>query len=631
MTTDQLRKQIAHANQAYRVGEAIMSDTEYDNLLQQLAEQTQGQDELIDKIGFDIAQDDSRKETLPVPMYSMNKVKTMEELEKWAELKGISPQTEVVITPKFDGLSLCVNEKTGDAWTRGNGLQGQRANEHYKTLMSNKKNIAKQHVEGYTLGEVIMKKNTFAELWASQFKNSRNMGAGALNRKEADPMLTDFDFMRYAIEPFDAKTNDKIDQIDHLNQYFNDPKVESHCCQLGEITTELLQKLFADFGKNYELDGLIVEVNKAIMRDDLGRETNKNPAYARAWKGFLASERSTTIKNIVYQISKFGLMKPVAQIEPVELDGVTVSNVTLINARFIKDSQIGIGSKVLVIRSGQVIPKIIAVIEPAEPTLPTHCPSCGTVLVWNANQIELLCPNIQHCDGQKLQKIIAFFNILEVENLAEGTLEQIYKTHDTVEKILNMTVNDFEQLDHFKNLKAKKIFRAIQDKTQDIPLEKLMHATSLFEGLGSKKLALLTPRYNAPDHSPSVETITQIDGFSEITARIFVENYKRFWQYIGNMPLKIKKNKQKIINSNLFEGLNVCFTGFRDQDIETFLEQNGGKTASGITKNTTHLVMKQLGSGSSKEQKAQDLNIPIFDAQTFKTWIENFLNEQKKE
>ena len=115
-----------------------MSDAEYDALLDELDKLTDGKDELLTKIGFEV-DDDDRKEELPVPMYSMNKVKTDAEIARWAKLKDIPEDTLMVVTPKYDGLSLCARDKDGDAWTRGNGIIGQRSNLHFKEVMKNQK------------------------------------------------------------------------------------------------------------------------------------------------------------------------------------------------------------------------------------------------------------------------------------------------------------------------------------------------------------------------------------------------------------------------------------------------------------------------------------------------------------
>ena len=298
------------------------------------------------------------------------------------------------------------------------------------------------------------------------------MGAGAMNRKEPEDLLNDFEFIRYGITLADGETMDKSAQLDFLNLHCNQVPIIYKTVELADIDDDMLESLFVTMGHEYEIDGLIIEINSLNLRNALGREKNGNPIFARAWKGFEANKKTTILLDINWQVSKHGLYKPVGKLQPIELDGVTVSNVTLINARFIKENSIGIGSKVEIIRSGQVIPKITQVLQEADPNLPTHCYSCKTLLTWNENEVELCCAN-PNCPEQRLQKIIAFFTILEVENLAQGIIEQLYHNgYDSVEKVLKMTAQDFEALDSFKEKKSIKIYKAIQEKTQNVPLEK---------------------------------------------------------------------------------------------------------------------------------------------------------------
>jgi NAD-dependent DNA ligase len=624
MNINELRQKITDANQAYRTGNAIITDAEYDNLVDMLHAMTNGDDELLEKIGFEPTPDDTRKEPLPIPMQSMNKIKTAEELHKWAELKFITPETIMIITPKYDGLSFCAHEATHDAWTRGNGTEGQRSNEHYEKIMSSKKNV-EPHPTAYSFGEVIMQKQVFATRWSDEFKNSRNMGAGALNRKEAADMLQDFDFLRYGLVEKSGEILDKSAQIDYCNKYLNQVPVPYKKMTLAMIDDTILQQTFGEFNADFETDGLIVEVDALTLRRQLGRETNGNPVYARAWKGFGAQMQISTVQGIDYQVSKYGLLKPVARIAPVQLDGVTVSNVTLNNARFVQDLGLGIGAQVQVIRSGQVIPKIVGVVQAAAVDLPQICPSCSEKVAFNDNNIELVCANTLGCKAQKLQKIIAFFTILEVENFAEGIVEQLYNNgYDSIAKILALTPADFIKLDSFKERKSEKIYQAIKEKMNNVPLEKLRHASSIFEGLGSKKLVLLN-HYDQSDMVASLEEIKKIEGFSDTSAQVFVENDPLFWAFMQNLPITIAVAQEKTFLSQKLAAVAVCFSGFRDAELEQLVEKNGGRVVGTVSKNTTHLVMKEVGTGSSKEKNAQKLNVAVMQKFDFQAFVNDLL------
>ena len=148
----ELVNKITEANKHYRTGDALMSDAEYDTLVEEL-ELLDPENSLLTQVGF-VAEDDTRKQPLPVPMASMNKIKTIEDYQKWLKNKDIKSHTMMVLTPKFDGLSFCVNETTGDAWSRGDGTLGQYSPEHYK-LINNRGNNNESY-NFFAIGEVIM-------------------------------------------------------------------------------------------------------------------------------------------------------------------------------------------------------------------------------------------------------------------------------------------------------------------------------------------------------------------------------------------------------------------------------------------------------------------------------------------
>ncbi len=609
MTLEELKKRIIHANEAYRKGSALISDSEFDALVEELKRRTGGRDPLFSSIGFEVNDRDIRKEDLPVPMFSMNKIKSSEELRKWAKNKGIGEDTLVVITPKFDGLSFLVQENQKKAWTRGNGFQGQKSDAHFAVLMSNKEPV-KIKINGYTSGEVIMRKEVFRKNWSGEFKNSRNMGAGALNTKEPKKILSDFDFIRFGLHLDEDGFKDREEEIIFLNKNVNTVKLEYFTCLIKDLTDSLLNKYYSLLNKEYEIDGLIIEINDKKLRSSLGRERNGNPVYARAWKGFREEEKITKIREIVYQISKYGLLKPVARVEPVELDGAVVSNVTLINARYMRENGIGVGSLISIIRSGQVIPKVVRVIERTGDNLPLKCPSCGALLQWNESNVELKCSDSRNCIEQKIQKVIAFFEIMEVDNLSDGIVRQLFNSgHDSIKKILELSIEDFERLENFKERKAGVIYNSIHSRMKNARLEKIMHASSLFEGLGSKKLILLS-RYNSPEIKPDREEILGIEGFSDKSADIFIEGYKAFWAFIAELPITIAREEVSLKSEKL-KDFRVCFSGVRSKELEKTITDNGGKIVNGVSGKTTYLVVKEKGSGSSKEKKALDNNIQI--------------------
>lgn len=611
MNLQQLRAKIIHANKAYRAGQPVISDYEFDLLMDELAERDP-HDDLIFQVGL-VDESTSRKEKLPIEMASMSKVKTVEELKKWMELKEIPSYASLILTPKYDGASLCVREFSRQAWTRGNGLVGQKSDLHLKSLDGAKS----KNPDLITVGEAILPTNNW-DTWAEVYANPRNMVSGQLNSDIPGTELDDCVYMRYGTN---LDLMDKDEQLKICNE-LNSIKVPYIITSIGKISEELFKKLFEKWKKDFQLDGIIVEVNDGHLRHGLGRERNGNPAYARAYKGNFEEVKETIVEEIEWNVSKQGYLKPVGHVRKVNLDGANVTNVTLFNAKFVKDMNIGKGAKILIKRSGQVIPFVVSVIkiEDEYSYLPLVCPSCHESVDWNENDVELVCVN-DNCNSKNLNKIISFFDIMGVENVGEGIFTQLYNEgYTSVEWILGLKESDFRKFEGFGDRKAEIVYNAIHSKMTLVSLSKLQHASGCFKILGSRKLVLLEALY---EKNPMVADILKVGGFAEKSAKDYLQGLPKFKDFIKNLPISIKKEVKMEVVSNKFEGMQFVFTGFRNSDFERIITENGGKIGSGVSKTTTHLVMKEKGSGSGKEKKALDLGVTILDINELRDFLGN--------
>ena len=608
---EQLKKQIVKANEAYRAGKPIISDAKYDQLVEELSLLSPN-DELLTKVGH-VVVDETRKSRLPIEMASMNKIKSMDDINDWCRLKGISKNEEVIITPKFDGLSLCVDEKTNEAWTRGDGEFGQKSDEHYK-LIQNHLNLD-EYSFIYTYGEVMIPKQVFIDKFSADFANPRNLVAGLLNSKTVSDSLKDCQYIKYG-----AFTNKNFDTKQEIINELNsgqESKVEYHICKISDLTEDLLIGLFQKFSTEYEIDGLIIEINDLTLQDNLGRETSSNnPVWARAFKHpSFEQSAETDVIGISWNISKQGLLKPILHITPVKLDGVTVSNVTGNNARFVKDLGLGVGAKVVVKRSGMVIPIIADVITPVEFVQPTIE---GVEVDWNEAGIELI--TLTETDDQRLKKIVAFFEILEADNVSEGVITQLWDAgYKTIKDVLTLTTSDLEKIDRFGKRKAQIVYNSIQKSVSGVQLSKLQHATGIFKGLGSKKLVLLEDFIT----KPTVDQVMSIEGFAEVSAKSYIDSYDIFFEFIKDLPVTIVEKVEAAKVGTDLEGKSFVFTGVRRKDLEEVIESRGGKIGGSVSKNTTHLVMKVVGSGSSKEKKAIELGVEVITVEQLEKIVNN--------
>lgn len=599
MNKHEIENKIKEANVSYRNGESILSDQQYDILLDEL-KKLDPNSKLLNEVGGETIEP-SRKSKLPISMFSMNKVKSVDELKKWFKSKNISEQIELVLTPKFDGASLVVVESDKKAWTRGNGIEGQESDEHLEKMNTN--NIDDDVI---TFGEAIMKRDVFDNNdYSSTFSNPRNLVSGKLNDKTPTDILKDIDYIRYGLVGKDFQT--KSDLLYYLNER-QKHKVQYKISFLEDLTEENLSELYLEWSKVYEIDGIIIEVNLQSIRDSLGRERNNNPCYARAYKGEFTEVKETTIENITWDISKQGLIKPVMNVKSINLDGVNVTNVTGNNAKFMKVNELGIGSVIKVTRSGGVIPKLVDVVKSTGFKLP----NIGVEIGWNDNNVELI--TLEETDDQKLKQLISFFRIMEVDNLGEGVVKQFFENgFDTVKKILSMKKEDMIKLDKFGVRKSQKIVDSINEK-RTMTISKLQHASGLFKNLGSKKLLLLEHLYES--NNVSVENITSVEGFSDISAKSYLDSIDVFKSFVNDLGSLLTINKTGVKEVSTDGGLNgqtYLFTGVRRKDLEELLTDKSANVSKSMSKKVTHLVCKDKSSKSSKMLKAIENGCVIMD------------------
>ena len=622
MDIDALKAKLDQANQLYRTGgESPLSDAEYDYLLEQVNDQ-----KFRDKVGYEI---EKNKVELAVPMGSLNKIKTQPEVFDWSKSKSIPLDTEICVTPKYDGLSLLVYFVDGiykGAYTRGDGIFGQDVSEHFTVNPLCDLRLP-QDFTGYLIGECIMDEAKFQTKYSEKFKNPRNMVAGLLSRKTLSRELADVCYLAYGVRS--SQMAHKQDQVEFCNRYINAQwkyKVLCPLYKLEDLKDAELQKVY-DSETRFQCDGLVLEINDSDLFHQIGKETNSlNPGAARAWKPESDDSLPSIVKEVVWQISKNGAAKPVIRIEPIELSGVTISNVTGINARFIEDSGIEKGATVTIIRSGDVIPKVIGVPNAIENVdLPKQCPSCESELVWNENRVDIVCEN-KLCPATNKAALIDFFSTLKADEVGEGIITSLWDAgYQSVKDLLNLTMEDLLKLEGFKQRKAKKVLDSIKISVVDVPLPRLQHASNLFKGLGEKKLELLQ-KYDQAGVKPSFEELLEVDGYSEISAKSYLDSIDAYWEFAAELP-GLKYKKVLVNEGGIFAGQTLVFTGFRSPELEEQVKAEGGKIGSSVSKKTSVLVVKAKGSGSSKEKKAIDLGVEVWGRDD----LENKLNAAEDE
>lgn len=604
-----MKDKLIEACKSYYEGNPIMTDSEYD--------------ELYDKYLIENPNDPiigykpTRERVLPIPMFSLNKEKKIEEVFKWMRSKfgDAWDSLEYILTPKFDGISICVDEwKSPEkrlATKRGDGVIGQECDKHYSFM--NTGDEGDQH-RFISFGEAIMSKAKFRKYDSANggmYKNARNLVGSQLNMdKPTLSILKDIDYLRYGYGTESGHITadkSKSDMIDRLNK-LNVSEVPYIVLTSEYITHDTIMKFYTEWNKLYEIDGIVIEINDINESLKVGREKSMNPAYARAYKGHFENIEITSVEGITWQVSKSGKLKPVVNIESIRLSGVDVTNATGYNARYIKENGIGAGAIVSVKRSGAVIPKIVTVHNKSDEELPTRCPSCNSHLVMD--DVELLCEN-KYCHDMIISKMTAFFDILNCKEVGRGTMDAFYSGgYPSIEAVLNMDVVDMQNIAKYAETKAKKVHTEIHKCLDGITMASLMHASCCFQNIGSSTIQLI------------------LDG--ECKSKVDIAEYERgveeFNRFHESVKDQINITGKDTAKTTTLADINVVFTGFRDSALEKTIIENGGKIGNGVSAKTTHLVMAVIGSGTVKEQKAEQLGKVIMTAKDFEEMINNKLN-----
>lgn len=629
----ELEEKIVEANRLYREGNPIMSDKEYDRMKEELGRHFPDSDILKKAIVEESVKGD-RMERLPFPMFSLEKVKTVDEIVRWVkDVWELSLNDRVVITPKYDGISLLVDETTNDCWTRGDGTEGQNSRGHYRYVNHgnpmNKRGC-------FTFGEAIIPIGMFLKnVKPLGYKSARNAVAGAFNADDFNAqVLGNTAYVRYGIMDSDR---DKSMQLAELRNDYGNYATQYWVTSAGvfddnKTALTYLNDLFESI-KNFKCDGLVIEVDNKTKREELGRLPNGNPRYAIAYKNPDWQERFTTkVKKIEWSISKDGKAKPVIVFSSVEFDGATVSRCTGYNAKYITDNHISPNAYIVVSRSGDVIPKHLETVSYSVELFREmcdgmmFCPSCGEPLRWDANLTDLVCVN-PNCDEKAVKQLVYFFATLGTEEMQEATVRKLYKGGLlSVENIVNATEKELEKIEGIGKSLSKKLRKQFDSYVDDgVPFARILTAYNVFGGvIGEKTCQMIFNSlskdqidYMFENGEVPLKDLLSIDGIAETTAKAFNDGLKLFFYLCSGTPVSISFIQEETVENDNPE--SVCFTGFRNKQWEERLVKEGHKVVSGVSKNTTILVTKDKESSSSKVKKAKELSIPILTPEEFET------------
>ena len=305
----------------------------------------------------------------------------------------------------------------------------------------------------------------------------------------------------------------------------------------NEILSETLLKWREEY--EYEIDGVIV------INDEIYPRPEGNPEYAFAFKMIISEQvAEAKVLDVIWTPSKDGYLKPRVQIEPITLGGVKIEYATGFNAKFVIDNKIGLGALIQIVRSGDVIPHILATIQPAEnPILP------DVPYDWNETKVDFILKDKEDDKTVREKIITAFFKTLGVDGLGQGNIKRIMDAgFDTIPKILAMNIEAFLTVDGFKKTMATKIYNSIKKEVEKSTLPELMSASNIFErGFATQRFKVILAAYpnvltsNETDEEKTAK-LEKVEGIAKKTAEKFVKNISKFVKFMEEANLMKKIN-----------------------------------------------------------------------------------------
>ena len=568
-------------------------------------------------------------------LYSLDKCKTREELRAWMDklcVGGKMPRVSVEY--KFDGLTINLTYRDGklvQAATRGDGVTGEVVTEQVKTIRSVPLSIPYKGVLEVQ-GEGIMRLSALEEYnsdpTVTPLKNARNAAAGAI--RNLDPAQTakrKLEVVCYNVNYIEGR---RFDSGSEMMAFLKEQKFKVSDMY---VLADDEETVFGTLDKiesvrptlDFLIDGAVVKADDFAMREELGY-TEKFPRWAMAFK-FAAEEMTTTVRDVIWQVSRTGKLNPLAVLDPVDIGGVTVSRATLNNISEIRRKDVRIGSRVFVRRSNDVIPEITGVAEQPEDAVeievPTVCPACGSPV--EVRGVFAYCTDSEACEPALVSRFSHFVcrDAMDIEGLSDKTLELLYsegKIRDFAD-LYSLSADDLTDLEGFKDKKKSNILAAIA-ASKHTELKRFLFAIGI-PGIGKKAAAQLADAFGTLDavERAQKEELTALDDFGEIMA----DNVIGFWRdprrkaEVDRLIAAGITFEQREKTEGAFSGKRVVLTGslqrYTRSEAKKLIEERGGEVADGVSAKV-NLVIAGEAAGS-KLDKAKKLGIEIIDETQF--------------
>ncbi|MCK4663408.1 MAG: NAD-dependent DNA ligase LigA [Bacteroidales bacterium] len=653
---EQLRNQLNDHNYRYYVlSQPIISDFEYDKLMEQLIQLEKSNPEFYDnnspsqRVGNDINVEFKQIEH-KYPMLSLGNTYSKEELAEFDNRikKLITESFEYVCELKYDGTSISLTYENGilkQAVTRGDGAVGDDVTLNVKTIKSIPLKLkGNDYSENFIIrGEIFISHKGFEKMNAERinndeipFANPRNAASGTLKIQNSSIVAKrPLDCFLYYLLGEKLIFDEHFENLNKAKEWgFKISEYIKKCNSINEVYE------FIDYWdterKNllFDIDGIVVKVNSLRQQKLLGF-TTKSPRWAISYK-FKAEQTETKLISIDYQVGRTGAITPVANLEPVQLAGTIVKRASLHNANQISMLDIRIGDYVFVEKGGEIIPKIVGVntkkrnINSEPVKFIEHCPECGTILIKKESEAAHYCPDESNCPPQIKGKIEHFISrkAMNIDGLGEETIALLFK-NELIKNIADLYCLKTEQLNPLERLGEKSANNIIDSikKSINVPFPRVLYALGI-RYVGETVAKKLANYFNSIEKlsNANFEELIEVDEIGDRIAESIIlffkdENNKLIINRLKQEEIQFEiKEGDKIKKSNKLEGLSIVISGtfkkYSRDELKALIEQNGGKNVSSVSSKTSYLLAGE-NIGPSKLSKAKKLNVKIISEDDF--------------
>ncbi len=658
---EELRSLVRYHDRRYYVDASPeISDLEYDRLMERLKALEDAHPELTtpdsptQRVGDQPVPELEQVEHR-VPMLSIDNTYSIEELQKYgqrtAKLLDGEP-VEWVVELKIDGVAVSLVYEHGllvRGVTRGNGRVGDDITHNVRTIADLPLRLNSENPPPVleVRGEVYMPNSFLVTLNQRQqekkeppFKNTRNASAGTV--RVLDPRVCASRNLRVFCHGVGfcqgLHAENHMEFLEEIAGYGLPPTPHVQCFPRFQAAVDHCESLIERLHElDFEVDGLVLKVNRFEQRDRLGA-TSKSPRWVIAYK-FEKYEAITRLNNITVQVGKTGAITPVADLEPVQLAGTTVSRASLHNADEIQRKDVRVGDVVVVEKAGKIIPHIVRVekheraAELPAYTFPVQCPECESALVKDEGGVYMRCPNL-HCPAQVKERVRYFAsrNAMDIEGLGEKLVDQLVSgglVRDFGD-LFRLQKEQLVQLERMGEKSADNLLAGL-DASKQRGLARLLNALSI-RHVGGRVASVLAEHFASMDdlRKATVEQLSAIQEIGPIIAQSVVDYLQseagirtvQDLQQLGVLTHRLQQ-RTTTAGSGPLVGKTLVVTGtlqrYTRDEIQQRIESLGGRAASSVSKSTDYVVAGEKA--GSKLAKAQKLGVKVLTEDEFRSLI----------